>query len=55
MTYAADMYSWYAGSVDADVYFCPTLPLMLGLLGDFTRNHADALIENEMLCQQGIC
>jgi hypothetical protein len=23
MTYAADMYSWYAGSVDADVYFCP--------------------------------
>ncbi len=23
MTYAADMYSWYVGSVDADVYFCP--------------------------------
>lgn len=23
MTYAGDMYSWYAGSVDADVYFCP--------------------------------
>ncbi len=23
MTYAADMYSWYAGSVEADVYFCP--------------------------------
>ena len=23
MTYAADTYSWYAGSVDADVYFCP--------------------------------
>lgn len=23
MTYAADLYSWYAGSVDADVYFCP--------------------------------
>jgi hypothetical protein len=23
MTYAADMLSWYAGSVDADVYFCP--------------------------------
>lgn len=23
MTYAADMFSWYAGSVDADVYFCP--------------------------------
>jgi Spy/CpxP family protein refolding chaperone len=23
MTYASDMYSWYAGSVDADVYFCP--------------------------------
>ncbi|NJD59316.1 MAG: hypothetical protein C3F13_14290 [Anaerolineales bacterium] len=23
MTYAADMYSWYAGSIDADVYFCP--------------------------------
>jgi hypothetical protein len=22
MTYAADMFSWYAGSVDADVYFC---------------------------------
>jgi hypothetical protein len=23
MTYTADMFSWYAGSVDADVYFCP--------------------------------
>jgi len=23
MTYAADMFSWYAGSVKADVYFCP--------------------------------
>ncbi|HJW73277.1 MAG TPA: PKD domain-containing protein [Geothrix sp.] len=23
MTYAGDIYSWYAGSVDADVYFCP--------------------------------
>ncbi len=23
MTYAADMLSWYLGSVDADVYFCP--------------------------------
>jgi hypothetical protein len=23
MTYASEMYSWYAGSVDADVYFCP--------------------------------
>ncbi len=23
MTYASDMFSWYAGSVDADVYFCP--------------------------------
>ena len=23
MTYAADMFSWYAGTVDADVYFCP--------------------------------
>ncbi|MDD2889938.1 MAG: T9SS type A sorting domain-containing protein [bacterium] len=23
MTYATEMYSWYAGSVDADVYFCP--------------------------------
>lgn len=23
MTYASDIYSWYAGSVDADVYFCP--------------------------------
>jgi hypothetical protein len=23
MTYASDMYSWYAGAVDADVYFCP--------------------------------
>ena len=23
MTYAADLFSWYAGSVDADVYFCP--------------------------------
>lgn len=23
MTYAADMFSWYAGSVEADVYFCP--------------------------------
>ncbi len=23
MTYAADLYSWYAGSIDADVYFCP--------------------------------
>ncbi|NJD60991.1 MAG: hypothetical protein C3F13_16080 [Anaerolineales bacterium] len=23
MTYAADMFSWYVGSVDADVYFCP--------------------------------
>lgn len=23
MTYAADLYSWYAGSVEADVYFCP--------------------------------
>jgi len=23
MTYAGDMYSWYAGSLDADVYFCP--------------------------------
>jgi hypothetical protein len=23
MTYAGDMFSWYAGSIDADVYFCP--------------------------------
>lgn len=23
MTYAGDLYSWYAGSIDADVYFCP--------------------------------
>lgn len=23
MTYAGDMFSWYIGSVDADVYFCP--------------------------------
>ncbi|MBF0495015.1 MAG: PKD domain-containing protein [Deltaproteobacteria bacterium] len=23
MTYASDIYSWYAGSVTADVYFCP--------------------------------
>ena len=23
MTYAGDLFSWYAGDVDADVYFCP--------------------------------
>lgn len=23
MTYASDLYSWYNGSLDADVYFCP--------------------------------
>jgi hypothetical protein len=23
MTYSADMFAWYAGSVDADLYFCP--------------------------------
>jgi hypothetical protein len=23
MTYAGDLYSWYAGSIEADVYFCP--------------------------------
>lgn len=23
MTYAADLFSWYAGSIEADVYFCP--------------------------------
>jgi tetratricopeptide (TPR) repeat protein len=23
MTYASEMFSWYAGSADADVYFCP--------------------------------
>ena len=23
MTYGGDLFSWYAGSVDADVYFCP--------------------------------
>ncbi len=23
MTYAGDLYAWYAGSLDADVYFCP--------------------------------
>lgn len=23
MTYASEMYSWYAGSVEVDVYFCP--------------------------------
>ncbi len=23
MTYAGDMFSWYAGSIQADVYFCP--------------------------------
>jgi hypothetical protein len=23
MTYASEIYSWYAGSVEADVYFCP--------------------------------
>jgi hypothetical protein len=23
MTYASEFFSWYAGSVDADVYFCP--------------------------------
>lgn len=23
MTYAADIFSWYAGSIEADIYFCP--------------------------------
>ena len=23
MTYASEMYAWYAGSVEADIYFCP--------------------------------
>ena len=23
MTYAGDLFSWYAGSLEADVYFCP--------------------------------
>jgi hypothetical protein len=23
MTYASELFSWYAGSIDADVYFCP--------------------------------
>lgn len=23
MTYASDLFSWYAGSLDADIYFCP--------------------------------
>jgi len=23
MTYASDIYSWYAGSLEADIYFCP--------------------------------
>lgn len=23
MTYASEMFSWYAGSLDADIYFCP--------------------------------
>lgn len=23
MTYASDLFSWYVGSIDADVYFCP--------------------------------
>jgi hypothetical protein len=23
MTYAGDLFSWYAGSIEADVYFCP--------------------------------
>ena len=23
MTYASEMFSWYAGNVEADVYFCP--------------------------------
>ncbi len=23
MTYASELYAWYAGSIDADVYFCP--------------------------------
>jgi hypothetical protein len=23
MTYAGDMFSWYSGTIDADVYFCP--------------------------------
>ena len=23
MTYAGDMFSWYAGSIEADTYFCP--------------------------------
>ena len=23
MTYAGDLYSWYAGSIEADTYFCP--------------------------------
>jgi hypothetical protein len=23
MTYSGDLFSWYAGSIDADVYFCP--------------------------------
>lgn len=23
MTYAGDLYSWYAGSLEADIYFCP--------------------------------
>ena len=24
MTYASDLFSWYAGSLEADVYFCPS-------------------------------
>jgi hypothetical protein len=23
MAYASDLFSWYAGSIDADVYYCP--------------------------------
>ena len=32
MTYAGDMFSWYAGSVEADVYFCPSARALLRLV-----------------------
>ncbi|MGB8951588.1 MAG: hypothetical protein WCC06_02835 [Candidatus Aminicenantales bacterium] len=41
MTYAGDLFSWYAGSMDADVYFCPERHGTY--LGSFYLNDAPAV------------
>jgi len=49
MTYASEMFSWYAGSVEADVYFCPERHATY--FGSFYMKDIPAMGKQELLDQ----